>query len=1289
MTRMMRDLVEVQGSFKPSVQLPADFFDEELNRHFVESYIPTPEILDIFMEVRHSLQPNSERRAKVFASTFGTGKSDLMLMIANYVTRSPDDPLLEPFFTRLERLNHAKAEAIYQARNDKPPFLLVLLQADTVSTFSSFALNGLSQSLAEAERSELLGTTYYQAALDLIQSWEKEWPVNIRRLEDTLNSEHGQTLTQLKHDLSDAHADLALATFREAVRSAMGMEFQPNTVLKMPYQAFDEVAKQLVASGQYSGVFVIADEFTHLLEKLAQSPTAGDSKAIDNLAEAAYRSGPNQLHFYIVSLYPFASMKGSTELAQAALERIGGRFSQRELRSQNAEELISASITKLINTEHLFDGTLGQEDELLTVAMRLWGARTRDQEWLRDTVVRGCFPLHPLATYCLGPLNRVLAQNERTMFSFIWDQENGLNRFIQKASGEVSKGRLSLRPLEGLFDYFDVSIKEKRPDLWQVYLEATSLLSPPQFDPGLEGQLLRALILLDVASGDPNLRADSDLLRHALGLQPSSLPEITIALEQLQEHGIAYPSQSGHYQLVKPGHANPLELRRLIERGAGKLRGSPLQLLNRDLRYQPRDVQAQGYNSDRGTARKLLARFVSPVELSSPAALSLVLPGQDGLLWYVVAASDQELAQARSAALQLTRQYERFVVAVPHRPTDLVMRWKRKRALEALRKEANYQTPNYQDLLVDSGLVGKDYLDAFKAEREYFNNPRHLEWYRAGRPVLQVTKQAHLSDLATTVMEEVFPATPAHKSAQHLTSSRKTKTHKDALENILQAPFRLKRKGKPAVKAVLLDGAHHLGLVELSGSEGAYDVYNVCLPNEQRSIAVWKELDDTFREGNPLSEVVAKLLSPPYGLYRPVLQLFVAAFYRLNRDHMEVYNATEGQKRPLDITSKEIIDSIENPNQYMIRYQPLTTAQSQFLQGLEQALPPAYHQSGLLTNRVAQSLRRWARQEVSLVARKASPDELAIVFSDVLYETLTAGALLMDAAFLSSASETATALLESVPTRLGLADDASQWTENLKPMYITLQKACQQLQDFSAHFKAQLAWQIGQCFGLTIRSANLDQSLKQALQWRKEQPLVKENDGYLNPDAKSLLRALDLKPTNFEQLFLNDLLSQWRLKRFDEWQEIHTYNAYLERLRQAVAAIEARASELAAEQEAILVQRGLLRETPLQVRHSSQPSARPSQKEAKQTISQPSTAQHSPLLSKRTSTAQSASQPEEYNIQSSKALVAAEEVDSQASHHEMSPVEQAFAEIKTIFSRLSSEEQDALWARLVEEYDPR
>src|SRR5438552_17962867 len=116
MTRMMRDLVQVQGDFKPSVQLPNDFLDEELNHHFVESYIPTQETLDIFLQIRDSLQPHSEQRARLFSGTFGTGKSDLMLMTANYVTRSSQDPLLAPFFKRLRQLNDVKAEAIYQAR---------------------------------------------------------------------------------------------------------------------------------------------------------------------------------------------------------------------------------------------------------------------------------------------------------------------------------------------------------------------------------------------------------------------------------------------------------------------------------------------------------------------------------------------------------------------------------------------------------------------------------------------------------------------------------------------------------------------------------------------------------------------------------------------------------------------------------------------------------------------------------------------------------------------------------------------------------------------------------------------------------------------------------------------------------------------------------------------------------------------------------------------------------------------------------------------------------------------
>lgn len=1272
MKRMMRDLVEVQGGFKPSVRLPEDFFDEELNRHFVKSYIPTPEILDIFMDVRDSLQPNSERRAKVFASTFGTGKSDLMLMIANYVTRQPDDPLLAPFFTRLRRLNHAKAEAIYQARKQKPSFLLVLLQADVAITFSSFVLNGLAESLQKAGLSHLLGTTYYQAALDLIDLWQNKLPDNIKRLEDVLAREYGRTLNQLKYDLVGPLADSALSIFRQAVSTAIGMEFQPNTVIKMPYQAFDEVAKQLVASGQYSGIFVIADEFTHLLEKLAHSPTAGDSKAIDNLAEAADRSGPNQLHFYIVSLYAFASMKGSTQLAQAALERSGGRFSQHGLLSQNTEELISASITKLVPTERLLEGAPGQEDGLLSLATRLWGGRATgriDQQWLRDTVVRGCFPLHPLATYCLRPLNLVLAQNERTMFSFIWDHENGLNPFIQQTSAEVSNGRIKLLSLVKLFNYFNLSIKEKRPELWQVYQDAATLLSPEQFHPGLEGQLLRALILLEVTSGDPNLRADKELLRHALNLPPSSLPEITVALQQLQEHDIAYPSQSGHYQLVKEGRAKPSELRRRIEKRVRELPGSPLEQLNGNVRYQPLNVEARAYNSERGTARKLISRFVSPAGLSNPATLSDALPEQDGLLCYVVAASEEELAQARSVARKLTKQHKQLIVALPSHPTDLLMRWKYKQALEELRKEANYQTPEYQDLLVDKGLVGKDYLDAFKQARKFFDKPANFEWLRGGR-IVQVTKKNDVNRLAVTVMNDLFPATPAHNTPQHLTSSRNTKNRKDALDDILQAPFKLKKKGKPAKKAILLDGAGELGLVYSVRSEGGYEVYDVSQPDHKRSLAVWNLLDHELQQATPVSEVVEKLLSPPYGLYTPVLQLFVAAFYRLNRDHIEVYKATDRQKRPLDITSNEIIDLIDDPKQYIVRYQPLTERQRQFLHELERALPASSQKSAPLRNRVAKSLRQLARKKVPLVARQASAGELAIVLSDVPHETLVAGAALVKAGHLSSEAKTVKALFETLSADLGLPADHTEWTDtSLQPLQITVPEACQALEHFSQRFNAYLAGQIGQQFGLTAPPINPDESLNAALEWRQQFSL-RAGDLAESPDAEYLLRILDNNPENFEDMFLNKLPDRWQLGVVKKWRQLGNCDEYLKRLQEAKTVIESKALEVEA-------QRQPTAPDPAPDDSIADPSSAATDSDTQKTVRKPT--RTGTLLDKLPN----------YKIRKATTVVADPPAPISFASDEVNPVDEAFTKIEAIFSPLSPEEQDALLGRLNKEYDRR
>ena len=771
MTQMLRDVVQIQGGFKPSVQLPRDFFNEDDNKHFVESYIPTQETLNIFMRIKDSLQPHSEHRAKLFTGTYGTGKSDLMLMIANYITRSSDDPILAPFFERLHSLNSSKAEVIYDARLRKPPFLLVLLQADTANTFSSFVLRGLEDALIRVGQQDVLGTTYYHAALDQIIEWEHALPDNIARLEKVLQDTRSMTLSKLKGLLDSSEADSALSIFRDVTLRAIGLPFQPADVIERPNEAFEGVTKKLVETGKFSGIFVIADEFTHLLQNLVEAPTASpDIKAIDNLAETSVRSGNNQIHFYVVSLEGFSSAQANTRTSQTALERTGGRFIQglEELRSQYMEELISASIAKKVLPENLFIDTSSQQDDLLSLTMHLWGNRStgrHDREGLRETIVQGCFPLHPLATYCLPLLNRALAQNERTMFSFLWDERNGLEAFINDTELASANGWLNLLSLDKLFNYFQVNLREKQLELELFYQQAKSKLSPSQVNEGLEGRLLQALILLDVASGDAKLRSNFELLRHALGLPASQSKEIETALGQLVDAGITYPTQAGYYQLVKQGQANPRELRSIIERNAQGFIESPIQILNTN--YGVNSQKATKYNTERGTERELSSTFVSVSQLINTVTIEHALQNHDALLWYVVAQTESERLQARSAAMQLTKQHDRLVVAVPFVHSDLVDCFKRKWALEQLRHNSDYSRADYQELLSDKGVIGKDYLDAFEGALQKFKDCSQFEWYYEGRTV-SVQNPVRLDNLATIVMNTVFPSTPAHKTAQHL-----------------------------------------------------------------------------------------------------------------------------------------------------------------------------------------------------------------------------------------------------------------------------------------------------------------------------------------------------------------------------------------------------------------------------------------------------------------------------------------------------------------------------------------
>jgi hypothetical protein len=341
------DIVRVDAGFKPSVQLPVDFEHAEFNAHLIQTYIPTNQTIALFTEIARSLNPSSTERARTLVGTYGTGKSDLLLMLCNYLSRPVDDPLMQPFYEKLHAIDPYQSTTIREQRANKPPFLIVLLQADATTPFPGFVLHGLQQALQQAGLADLMSGTKYQAAQQQIADWQREAHPRLDDFCATLREREGQELDRLLAELGSAQADLAFPMFARTFKAVTGSDFHVYGY-SQPHETYIAVARKLKEQKSHSGILIVCDEFTEFLRRFEQAIDQGaaaidaQTKAVDNLAERSASSGDSQIHFIVASLESFAGASAENGTAQAskAVERIGGRFKHHSLDIQGSEELI-------------------------------------------------------------------------------------------------------------------------------------------------------------------------------------------------------------------------------------------------------------------------------------------------------------------------------------------------------------------------------------------------------------------------------------------------------------------------------------------------------------------------------------------------------------------------------------------------------------------------------------------------------------------------------------------------------------------------------------------------------------------------------------------------------------------------------------------------------------------------------------------------------------------------------------------------------------------------------------
>ena len=425
-------------------------------------------------------------------------------------------------------------------------------------------------------------------------------------------------------------------------------------------------------------VVLLWDEFGRHLEALLSEGRTSALAEIQLLAEFVSRTKgvPATMGLFLhQSLLQYAG--NMTQSVRSEWTKIEGRFRTLQYVDESKEifRLISEVVASRRGAKRLL-GPIALKAARKCKTHGLFGEA--DLKEIQQVLHRA-YPLEPVTLYLLPRLAARVAQNERTLFSFLYAVD---------MSGEVGPA--------ALYDYFAPVMRADTSvgGTYRQWLETESALT--KVADGGETGALKAACLLSLGTSGERSRAGLGLLRFALrGYTTSDEGEEVVA--QLVERKLLLHRR--HSDQVAVWHGTDVDLRGRLEEEKRRQEEQFDELKFLSEEATPPAWKPVEYNDRHGVRRYLAGRYeyvaTLPESLRQDQYLRRLDPGTDGEVLYVLAESHDEISQAEQA-VRSDLNADRIVVALPREPLPI--------------REAALEIWCLLRMQTDSELVGADPL---------------------------------------------------------------------------------------------------------------------------------------------------------------------------------------------------------------------------------------------------------------------------------------------------------------------------------------------------------------------------------------------------------------------------------------------------------------------------------------------------------------------------------------------------------------------------------------------------
>ena len=949
---MFNNKIDVAKGFQTSVNIAYDLN----NTDKIAGFIPTLASLDIFEEVLLSTAPNATGRARILIGAYGRGKSHIVLVLLSLLSKT-DKSAFDRLLGKMKESNPKLYEFTNEYFNSKQKLLPIVVSGSSSSLTQSF-LYALQKALSDENLSDLMPDTHFKASLNAIENWETDYPETYQKFVDLL----GEPIEQFKVSLKEYNVE-SYEKFVELYPTlTSGSTFNPFLGFDV-VELYEKVVDKLCEIG-YSGVYIVYDEFSKYLESSIGNATISDIKLLQDFAEKCNRSGKKQMHLMLIC-HKDISNYIDNNLPKEKVDGwrgVSGRFTHTTLHNNFSQmyEIISAVIKK--DDAFWKDFTKKNEQQFFDLEDRYTANGLIDKK-NNDAIkaaIYGCYPLHPMSTFILPRLSEKVAQNERTLFTFLSSQEkHTLSSFLSEDEKEFP-----LLTPDYLYDYFEPLFRKEvyTSEIHKIYKLTSNVLKKVNPD-SIGAKIIKTIALIYMVEQFEKMPPIYDVIVDAFRESVADTKEISNALEDLiNKECIVYLRRSNNYLKLKEssGVDVPQEIKEQIERERTSLNVKNILNSSAFDSY----LYPTRYNDEHEITRYFDFIFIDSNEFWATEDWNLKISESkaDGAVFAIIPDSKEDIVKIKKQITSF-ENCRRIVFCVSKKYVDIenvAFEYHAVNTLKSLVVDDDLLIDEYDIYIEDLEEVIASYINLFVRPEN-----GGTEYYYEGKKA-SIFRKAQMSALLSSICDAIYPYAPTINNESinknvlpTVAINSRTKLLNALLSTDYTANLGLTGTGQEV--SIMRSTLVQTGLIDNIGTTPTI----VADPADNNVSHLIETIHNFVSDAGAVGEqnfatLYSRLTDPEYGigLKRGVIPIYIAFIIHQHQNNLVIKKGDFEQK-----LSAELLNAInETPEKYSVILENWDENKAAYLSQLEQIFEEHIHEQEKVYNNFAyivSAMNRW------------------------------------------------------------------------------------------------------------------------------------------------------------------------------------------------------------------------------------------------------------------------------------------------------------------------------------------